>query len=188
MGGMIAQSYALALSSSDDDSNNPTILSLTLACTYAAPSPFCSRMFALWADMSQRMSVQDVMRDVLLWAFTVPFFLEREDEVKEFEEAMKGLDMSTETYLAQLNVIQAFDTRAELKALKEEGKVLGGVAEGRVMVLAGEEDILIPVLLSKELHGLVKGAGWKTVQGGHGCIWEFADAFNKVYVDFLKGH
>ena len=39
MGGMIAQEYALAYPE--------TLRSVTLACTYAAPGPFCSRMFSM---------------------------------------------------------------------------------------------------------------------------------------------
>src|SRR5213082_2606180 len=79
MGGMIAQEYAIA--------NGSDLRSLTLACTYAAPGPFCSRMFAMWADLAPQLGVPFVMRDVTLWAFTVPFFEEREDEAKEFEAA-----------------------------------------------------------------------------------------------------
>ena len=185
MGGMIVQAYALAYPNNIPD--NPKMLSLTMACTYAQPTAFCTRMFALWADMAKTMSVQDVMRDVLLWAFTVPFFREREAEVEEFEKAMMGLDMSLEAYLAQLNVIQKFDSVAELKALKDRDEVLGGLEKGRVMVLAGEEDILIPVVLSKDLQSLVKGSAWKTGKGGHGCMWEFPDDFNKIYLSFLEG-
>ena len=44
MGGMIAQEYALAY---PDD-----LATVTLACTYAAPGPFCSRMFSMWHDMA----------------------------------------------------------------------------------------------------------------------------------------
>jgi len=55
MGGMIAQSYALNYREGEDE-----IASLTLACTYAAPGPFCSRMFELWRDMARRMSIADV--------------------------------------------------------------------------------------------------------------------------------
>jgi 3-oxoadipate enol-lactonase len=40
MGGMIAQEYALAYPSD--------LRTATFACTYAAPGPFCSRMFAMW--------------------------------------------------------------------------------------------------------------------------------------------
>ena len=86
------------------------------------------------------------------------------------EEAMRGLDMGLGEYLAQLNVIQRFDSVGQLGELKENGKCLGGVGEGRVMVLAGEEDILIPVVLSRELGEAVPGSVWKTTWGGHGCL------------------
>src|SRR3954454_8339971 len=77
MAGMIAQEYALA--------HPGDLRSLTLACTYAAPGPFCSRMFALWADMAPVMGVPAVMRDVTLWAFTVPFFDEDNHDLRDFE-------------------------------------------------------------------------------------------------------
>ena len=80
MGGMIAQEFALAYPDG--------IRSLTLGCTYAAPGPFCSRMFSMWEDMAPVNGVPFIMRDVTLWAFTVPFFNEREDELREFEGEM----------------------------------------------------------------------------------------------------
>ena len=52
--------------------------SVTLSSTYAAPGPFCSRMFPMWADMAPALGVPFVMRDVTLWAFTLPFFETRE--------------------------------------------------------------------------------------------------------------
>jgi len=104
--------------------------------------------------------VRDVMRDVTLWAFTVSFFRERTEELEAVEEAMRGLDMGLEAYLAQLNVIRTFDSVGELRELGESGKRLGGVGEGRVMVLAGEEDILIPVVLSRELGEALPGSVW----------------------------
>ncbi|KAK4560811.1 hypothetical protein LTR86_005391 [Recurvomyces mirabilis] len=192
MGGMIAQSYALKhpnrpLPKTSGDASNGTtgrhLLSLSLCCTYAQPTAFCTRMFSLWAEMAQKMSVQDVMRDVTLWAFTVPFFRSRTTELEEVEEAMRGLDLGAPEYLAQLNVIQTFDTTAQLEGLKNEEKVLGGfdaeeAGQGRVMVLAGKTDILIPVVLSRELAERIEGSG-------HGCMWEFPDDFNKVVLGFL---
>jgi 3-oxoadipate enol-lactonase len=160
-------------------------------------------MFALWAEMAARMSVRDVMRDVTLWAFTVDFFRKRMEELKEVEDAMTKLDMDLEAYLAQLNVIQRFDSSAKLGEVVEGGGVLGGLGEGEVMVLAGEEDILIPVVLSKELCEAVVGSVWKTSPGGHGCLvsrpspelhdaeiltnsqWEFPDQFNQTVLEFL---
>lgn len=116
------------------------------------------------------MSVQDVMRDVTLWAFTVDFFRKRTDELEAVEDAMRELGMSLEAYLAQLNVIQQFDSTAALGDLVRGGEGLGGLGEGEVMVLAGEEDILIPVVLSKELCEAVPGSVWRTTPGGHGCL------------------
>ena len=169
MGGMISQEYALNYGSD--------LRSVTLACTYAAPGPFCSRMFAMWGDLAPALGVPFVMRDVALWAFTVPFFSERPDEAREFEEAMAGLDMSVEAYLSQLNVIQTHDTTDRLAGL--------GVP---TLVLAGEEDILIPTRLSHALHELVPGSAWATVPGGHACLWEHPDPFNATLIDFVRSH
>ena len=54
---------------------------------------------------------------------------------------MAALDMSLEAYLAQLAVIQTHDAIGRLGQIKVP-----------TLVLAGEEDILIPVRLSKKLQ------------------------------------
>lgn len=167
MGGMIAQEYALA--------HGETLRSLTLACTYAAPGAFCSRMFSMWADMAPELGVPFVMRDVALWAFTVPFFEEREEEAREFEAGMATLDQSLEAYLSQLSSIQAHDTTDRLDRITVP-----------TLVLAGEEDVLIPVRLSQRLHAGVPGARWATVPGGHACLWESPEPFNTAVVDFVR--
>ncbi|HEX5404477.1 MAG TPA: alpha/beta fold hydrolase [Pseudonocardiaceae bacterium] len=169
MGGMIAQTYALA---HPDD-----LLSLTLACTYAAPGPFCGRMFAMWADLAPVLGVPFVMRDVTLWAFTLDFFQRREAELAEFETAMRYLDMPVHAYLAQLAVIQQHDTTADLARITTP-----------TLVLAGEQDILIPVALSEELCKGIPGAEWRATPGGHGCVWEHPDPFNATFVEFLRAH
>jgi 3-oxoadipate enol-lactonase len=167
MGGMIAQSYAIAYPAD--------LRSVTLACTYAAPGPFCSRMFAMWADMAPVLGVPFVMRDVTLWAFTLDFFRQREAELAEFETAMRYLDMPVHAYLAQLAVIQHHDTTADLANIAVP-----------TLVLAGEQDILIPVALSEDLCKGIPGAHWRTSPGGHGCMWEHPDAFNETFLDFLR--
>jgi 3-oxoadipate enol-lactonase len=167
MGGMIAQRFALKYPSG--------IRSLTLACTYAAPGPFCSRMFAMWADAAQVLGVPFVMRDVTLWAFTLDFFRTREAELIEFETGMRYLDQPVHAYLAQLAVIQNHDETAEL-----------GTLTMPTLVLAGEEDILIPTALSHDLHELIPGSQWRTTTGGHGCMWEHPDEFNSAFVGFLR--
>ncbi|MEP6759265.1 MAG: alpha/beta fold hydrolase [Actinomycetota bacterium] len=169
MGGMIAQEFAI--------NHGADLKTVTLACTYAAPGPFCSRMFSMWADMAPVNGVPFIMRDVALWAFTVPFFEEREDELKEFEAGMAELPMSTEAYLAQLHVIQTHDTTDRLGSI--------GVP---TLVLAGEEDILIPVRLSKRLQEAIPGAEWATSAGGHAGMWEHSSPFNQTFLAFLDKH
>jgi 3-oxoadipate enol-lactonase len=166
MGGMIAQEYAI--------SYGADLRSVTFGCTYAAPGPFCSRMFAMWEDLAPVMGVSFVMRDVTLWAFTTSFFADNPAEAAEFERAMRYVDQPVPAYLAQLAAIQTHDTRAELPALQVP-----------TLVLAGEEDILIPVSLSRELQQLVPGSTWATTPGGHACLWEHPREFNRALIDFL---
>jgi 3-oxoadipate enol-lactonase len=169
MGGRIAQEYALAY---PDD-----LRSVTFGCTYAAPGPFCSRMFAMWADMAPVLGVPFVMRDVTLWAFTLPFFDERGGDLAEFETAMRYMDQPVHAYLAQLAVIQNHDTTDRLSQIAVPS-----------LVLAGENDILIPVALSKRIHEQIPGSEWATTKGGHACLWEHPAEFNQTFLDFVRRH
>jgi 3-oxoadipate enol-lactonase len=116
-----------------------------------------------------------VMRDVTLWAFTTGFFEQRPDEAAEFETAMRYMDQPVHAYLAQLAAIQAHDTTSRLAQITTP-----------TLVLAGEEDILIPVSLSRRLHEGVPGSAWATTPGGHACIWEHPAPFNQVFLDFVR--
>jgi 3-oxoadipate enol-lactonase len=169
MGGMIAQEYAIA--------HGGDLRSLTLGCTYAAPGPFCARMFRLWEEMAPVMGLKAVMQDVTLWAFTQEFFETRQDELAEFEEAMASLPQPVDAYLAQLSSIQTHDATDRV-----------GQISVPTLVLAGEEDILIPVELSRRLHQAIAGSQWQTVPGGHACCWEHPDPFNDAIIAHARAH
>jgi 3-oxoadipate enol-lactonase len=169
MGGMIAQEYALAYAGD--------LRSVTFGCTYAAPGPFCSRMFAMWEQMAPVLGIPFIMRDVTLWAFTVEFFEQRGGDLAEFETAMRYMDMPVHAYLAQLAVIQQHDTTARL-----------GQITTPTLVLAGDGDILIPVALSRRLHEAVPGSQWATAKGGHACLWEHPAEFNQAFLKFVQQH
>jgi 3-oxoadipate enol-lactonase len=134
-------------------------------------------MFAMWADLAPVLGVPFVMRDVTLWAFTVPFFTERGGELAEFETAMRYLDQPVHAYLAQLAVIQHHDTDGRLGEISVPS-----------LVLAGEEDILIPVSLSRRIHEAVPGSEWATTRGGHACVWEHPAEFNRTFLEFVRRH
>ncbi|THG30643.1 alpha/beta fold hydrolase [Naasia lichenicola] len=167
MGGMIAEEYAI--------NYGTDLVSATFACTYGTPDAFCLQMFGFWADLATVVDVPFVMRDVSLWAFTGPFFEERPEDAAEFAEGMAALDMTLEAYLSQLHVIQTHDAMDRLSAITVP-----------TFVLAGEEDILIPVRLSRRLHEALPGSAWGTVPGGHACLWESPDPFNAAFLDFVR--
>jgi 3-oxoadipate enol-lactonase len=167
MGGMIAQEYAIA--------HGSDLKSVTYACTYGKADAFCQQMFGMWADLAVGLGVPFVMRDVMLWAFTGPFFQERPEEATEFDAAMAELDVSVPAYLSQLNVIQTHNTFDRLQHISIP-----------TLVLAGEEDILIPVRLSRQLHDALPGSSWASVPGGHACLWESPEPFNTAFIDFVR--
>ena len=166
MGGMIAQQYALAYPWD--------LASVTFACTYAAPGPFCSRMYDLWADLAPVVGVPAIMRDVLLWGFTVDFFDSQPELLAEIETALRFVNQPVSAYLAQLSSIQTHDTTSRIGELRVPS-----------LVLAGEDDILIPVSLSRRLHEMIPSSTWATTPGGHCCIWEHADRFNATVIEWL---
>jgi 3-oxoadipate enol-lactonase len=125
--------------------------------------------------MAPEMDVATVMRDVTLWAFTVPFFEQQTAALEEFEAEMAAIDQPLEAYLAQLNSIQTHDTTDRI-----------GAIDVPTLVLAGEQDILIPVSLSRRLHVAIPGAEWATTAGGHACLWESPEPFNAAVLDFLS--
>ena len=168
MGGMIAEEYAIAY--------EHDLKSLTLACTYGKADSFCQTMFAMWADLARGLGVPFVMRDVALWAFTGPFFEDRPTEAAEMAAALAAFDMPLDPYLAQLAVIQQHDALGRLAGLTVP-----------TLVLAGEEDILIPVRLSRRLQAAIPRSRWATVTGGHACVQEHPDPFNTAFLDFVAG-
>jgi 3-oxoadipate enol-lactonase len=168
MGGMIAQEYALA--------HGDDLASVTLLCTYAAPGPFCSRMFALWAEMAPVVGVATIMRDVTLWGFTPEFFEAGGSALQEVETAMRFLDQPVPAYLAQLESIRTHDTMDRLSQLTT-----------RALVVAGEHDILIPVALSRRLHEALPNSSFALVPGGHCCLWECPEPIARALAEFVLG-
>lgn len=130
-----------------------------------------------WGELARSHGVPFVMRDVTPWTLTLDVFRTRGAELAEFEAGMAELDQSLDAYLAQLAVIQDFDTTAELAD-----------QDVPTLVLAGAQGTLIPTAPSHELHTLVPGSSWRTTPGGHACLWEHPDAFDATLLEFLASH
>jgi 3-oxoadipate enol-lactonase len=168
MGGMIAQEYAIA--------HPDRLLSASFCCTYSYPGPFCLRMFSCWRDLVPELGVGFTQREVLLWAFTTDFFERRTAELEEVEAQMAANPQPPAGYLAQLSSIETHDTRGRLSAVTCPA-----------LTLVGEEDILIYPKLSRRLHEELPSSTWVEVPGGHACLWEYPEEFNRAVLEFLAG-
>jgi pimeloyl-ACP methyl ester carboxylesterase len=168
MGGMIAQEYAIAQAD--------RLLSASFCCTYSYPGPFCLRMFACWRDLVPKLGVGFTQREVLLWAFTTDFFEERDAELRQVEQLMAANPQPTEPYLAQLYSIEEHDTRGRL-----------GAVSCPALTLVGAGDLIINPKLSRRLHDELPRSTWVEVRGGHACLWEYPEEFNRAVLDFLAG-
>ena len=78
-------------------------------------------------------------------------------------------------YLAQLSSIETHDTRGRLSSVTCPA-----------LTLVGEEDILIYPKLSRRLHDELPSSTWIEVPGGHACLWEYPDEFNRAVLGFLS--
>ena len=166
MGGMIAQEYAIA--------HPDRLLSASFCCTDSYPGPFCLRMFSCWRDLVPHLGVGFTQREVLLWAFTTEFFEQRTAELEEIEAFMAANPQPEDTYLAQLHSIETHDTRGRLAAVTCPA-----------MTLVARGDLIIYPELSRRLHEELPRSTWVEVAGGHACLWEFPDEFNRAVLDFL---
>ena len=169
MGGMIAQEYALAY--------GDTLRSLVLYATYAEPGPYCLRLFETWETLARSCGMEATVRDMLLWCFTPAFYEDQADLAREFDDGVPGLNLTAESFLGQLAAIQRHDATDRLCSIGAP-----------TLVLAGEQDILIPPMQSRRIHDRMAGAEWLIVPGGHGACWEFSESFNAVVLDFVGRH
>jgi pimeloyl-ACP methyl ester carboxylesterase len=56
------------------------------------------------------------------------------------------------------------------------------------LVIWGEHDTLVPRAIGEEIRANLPNASWVVLEGaGHNPMWDRADAFNRVVVEFLSG-
>jgi 3-oxoadipate enol-lactonase len=180
MGGMITQRYALDVVA---EGNEAELASVIPACTFATPSMILVRLSKLIIRIATSMSVADANRVVAFLCWTPDFFNnpenqgmldEMDHELDKMDDHVEGMGLSS--FLAQLDMAKSFDVREELVRSQLGFKT-------KVIVIAGEQDLLIPTSVSYDLHLAIKGSKWRTVKGGHVCKLEFPNEFNKACLD-----
>ena len=171
MGGCIAQEIAIE--------HPERTRSLILAATTAAPgaSPMLMNTLTAWtAAMKEGVSPKTMARMQLPYVVTSRFF-DQPEMVALFVDAMAANPCQPRAYACQrqTEASTAQDTRARLKRIAAP-----------TLVLAGKEDIMLPVRHSEELAALIPGAKLVVLEGGaHGFSLEIADKFNRAVQEFL---
>jgi 3-oxoadipate enol-lactonase len=166
MGGAIAQAFALRYPEN--------LRSLVLANTFAAPGRYTQRIFASWGEVASNAGMPVLMRQIAPWIFSPGFFEHEPDKLAEFIAAMETTTQGAAAFVAQLGALVDHDTSSRLSEIIQP-----------TLVLAANEDILIPPSQSRRLFSSLPNAWWASIPGGHGAMWEAPDDLNEALVRFL---
>jgi pimeloyl-ACP methyl ester carboxylesterase len=173
LGGMVAQQFAL--------SHPERLDRLVLAATAAHPSGGAPRSAHIVENLltmsTEGVGLEERTRMFMTWAFTAEFF-----EDPKQAQLMVNLvtsaphPQSSEGLAGQIAAVKEHDTREQLAGIKAP-----------TLVLVGEEDLLLPVRLSRELAESIQGARLLVVEGaGHLFCIEHPGEFNRAVLKFFQ--
>lgn len=171
MGGYIAQEIAVM--------EPQRIGALVLAGTVAHSDAWLDNVWT----MTQRLAASEDLREIrvrlsLLLSFG-PDFLSRPGILDGLVQY--GVDKPThqtpEGLQGHIVACRSHDTRGRL------GKITAPT-----LVLAGEQDMLMPADRVRQLAEQIPGASFQTLPGGHSFMTESSDEFNRVVSEFLAAH
>ena len=126
--------------------------------------------------MTEGVSPKTMARMQLPYVVTSRFF-DHPEMVALFVDAVAANPCQPRAYACQRQTEASAgqDTRPRLKRIAAPA-----------LVLAGKEDIMLPVKHSEELAALIPGARLVVLEGGaHGFSIEIADNFNRAVLEFL---
>jgi 3-oxoadipate enol-lactonase len=168
MGGMIAQELALA--------HPDKVRSLLLASSCAQVDARGRAIIETWGVLPRLVDVATMARLLLPWLHTNAFF-ETPGAVEQLVDQYVSYPFppSAETIHGQSLAISSFGSLSRLNEL-----------DCPTLVVLGEEDILFPVELSRQLVRGIRGAELVVLEKtGHGLLIESPDAVASAMLDFL---
>ncbi|CAN5804731.1 alpha/beta hydrolase [soil metagenome] len=171
MGGAIAQEFAIAYPK--------RTRTVTIVCSWPKTDPWLHELMTQWDEIFTQQGHLAWSRNSWLWVFTHRFY--------ENPENLRGLVRSTEsapnqqTLDSYLRQSAAFKGHDALDLLKEMASP--------AHVICGEEDIYTPLRYSIEMANAIAGSTLSVIpEVGHGMFWEATEEFNRLVIEFLRGH
>lgn len=171
MGGMIAQEFALRHADRLDR--------LVLAGTGAAPARSAVDPIQIWSWVKANDSTGEVFGGQQFVSLFSTAFLRNHEAVRDTAEMMASnpYPMSPEAYGRQADAYRQFDALDRL-----------GAVTAPTLVVVGEQDLLTPPWIAREVADAIPGARFEVIRGdgsSHVVPIERPDDFNRLVSDFL---
>jgi 3-oxoadipate enol-lactonase len=169
MGGMIAQEIALR--------HPARVRTLQLHATLARPDAYMKALVEAWRKVRIALGHEEAARVLALWLFAPCSYEERPEFVElVLQNALANPHPQSLTgYLRQGDAVLGHDTLERLDQLRCP-----------TLVSVADQDVLVPPRFSHAIAQRVPGAELKTIaDAGHAYLWEKADAFNAMCLEFL---
>lgn len=171
MGGLVAQELVLRHPQKVDR--------LVLGCTFGKISTSIAFNLRVWNWIKQRDSENEIFP-----LAGMPWTVSREllgnvigVNQMLLEMRSQPFPQSEEAYSRQVAATSRFNAKDRLDAVK-----------AATLVLVGEQDIITPPWMGRELAEAIPGAILQILEGkgsAHAFMWEMSDAFNAAVLDFL---
>lgn len=169
MGGMIAQELAVA--------HPDVVASLLLLGTCAKPDERNKAIIECWGELPRQVDPATAVRVSLPWIYTNRFY-SRPKAIQQVIDLVVASPFPSTPHgiYHQSRAVMGFDTSDRLKLIRCP-----------TLVLAGKEDILLPVPWSEELARGIPGAELVVLENtGHGMLIETPDAVTSAMLGFLS--
>ncbi len=170
MGGAIAQHFALR--------HPDRVNRLILACSFLKMSPRIQRVLEAWhLCLKEEVSSDLLARFVFPWLYSEEFFT-RPHAFEMTQKLMREhpYPVSARGLAGQLEALLKHDTVSQMASLRCP-----------TYIIAAEEDALVALAHSRELHQAIPGAKWLPLPGlGHSCMHENPGLFNQALLSCLS--
>jgi pimeloyl-ACP methyl ester carboxylesterase len=170
MGGAVAQEFAAKYPERTGR--------LILLCTYMKADAFVRQLATFWMQAVEKTGHVLLCEGILPWLYTREFF---EDQQLALDWARKLIQEQEPFYS-----IRGFQWRAQA-ALSADMTERVHLINAPALVVAGEQDLVVPPSLCRKLADAIKGARFAVIRGGgHAFFDEKPFELNEVLLDFLR--
>jgi pimeloyl-ACP methyl ester carboxylesterase len=145
MGASVAQELCLA--------HPDKVLSMMLVSGWARADNFFKELINHWINLAENDDPNVLWMDVLLWSFSPIMFNERPDDIQELKVGVLQAEISPEAFVRQAQSLITHDAFDRLKNVKVP-----------TLILVGQEDILTPYRLARELHMAIPNSKLKVLK------------------------